>query len=49
MIARTGDFVALEERGLYRAMVLEADAPVALLDRMARYEAPVGEKWLDRE
>jgi uncharacterized protein (TIGR00730 family) len=33
----------------HRAMVLEADEPVALLDRMARYEAPVGEKWLDRE
>jgi len=33
----------------HRAMVLEADEPVALIDRLERYEAPVGEKWLDRD
>jgi hypothetical protein len=35
-------------RSEHRSMVLAADDPVMLLDRMLDYQAPVMDKWIDR-
>ena len=43
---------AVEERLVrpqHRAMLLQGDDPVDVLDRMRRYEPPAVEKWIDRE